>query len=242
MKNHQLFWFCPSCTTLMKDTRFRNTTRAAYEAGQERALDSHSDILKQLKSEILTELKSEIRTNFTALFNSNSYTPKTSHQIGVEPRLTKKRRLFSPAKNVLPKAQPELMQGTGSTLSPSTEIKIVPKAPQKFWLYLSRIAPEVSVDQVAALAKKRMGTDDIQAFRLVAKNRDVTTLSFISFKIGMSADLKPKALSSTTWPKGIVFREFSGDSSNSFFWRPRLPSASNDPLNIPVEAEMVVIE
>lgn len=224
----------------MKDMRFRNTARSAFEAGQEEALNTHSDIMQNLKSEILTELKAEIRTNFATLINSSSFTPKSTRHIGANPRLTKGRRLFSIADDANPKQQLPLLHGTGSTLSPSTEIGVVPAAPTRFWLYLSRIARDVSAEQVCSLAKKRLGSDDIQVTRLVAKGRDVNTLSFVSFKIGMSENLKAKALATSTWPKGVVYREFSDNKSSENFWRPTIPP--RDPLSTSSDLEIVPME
>lgn len=237
----QVFWFCPSCTTLMKDMRFRDTAQAAYEIGQGHALDSHSGIMQNLKSEIMGELKSEIRNNFAKLINSSSFTPKSSKRVGIDPRFTRSRRLFNTARDENPKQNAPLLLGTGSTPSPSMEIATVPPVQPKFWLYLSRIAREVSVDQVCALAKKRLGTEDIQVARLVAKGRDISTLSFVSFKIGMNMDLKTKALSTSTWPKGVLYREFSDNRSSENFWRPRPVAESDDPLSIPTE-EVVLME
>lgn len=239
---NQVFWFCPSCTSLMKDMRFRNTVQAAQEAGHEQASNYHGDILAQLKSEILTELKSEIQTNFTKLMNSNLLTPKATNRVILEPRFTKKRRLFSMTNDSVPVTKPNLLLGTGSTLSPSSEIKTVPKPQPKFWLYLSRIAPDVSADQIGELTKKRLETNDVQVARLVPKGRDISSLSFVSFKIGINAELKSRALLSSTWPKGILYREFCDDNSRENFWRPKPPPATNDPLGIPAETEMVVIE
>lgn len=119
---------------------------------------------------------------------------------------------------------------------------MVPSKQPKFYLYLSRIAPEVSVEQVTALVKKRLDADDILVTRLVAKGRDVSTLSFVSFKVGMNPEHKIKALSTSTWPKGIVFREFSGDSSSGNFWRPKPSSPINDPLRFPCAVEAIMIE
>lgn len=242
MRNNQLFWFCPSCATLMKDMRLRNTARAAYEVGQGHALNSHSDIMTNLKTEIMDELKAEIRNNFAKLINSSSCTPKSSKRVGIDPRFTRSRRLFSTAANPVSKNQPPLLLGTGSTPSPSIEIGTVPPNQPKFWLYLSRIAKDVSADQVCALAKKRLGTDDVQVVRLVAKGRDINTLSFVSFKIGMSLELKFKALSTSTWPKGVVYRECTNNNNREEnFWRPGHVAASDDPLSLPTE-EVVLME
>lgn len=220
---NQVFWFCKSCTVLMKDIRFKNSARSAYESGQDNGVNIDSDTMQCLKSEILADLKAEIRSNFAALMNSNTFTPKSTRPPGVNSRITTGRRLFPKVDD----PKPVLMQGTGSTLSPSTDIGTVPASEPKFWLYLSRIARDVSADQVSALAKKRLGTDDVQAVRLVARGRDLSTLTFVSFKLGMNADLKTKALSTSTWPKGVAFREFSDNRSGGNFWKPG-PSL-NDP-------------
>lgn len=244
MKNHQVFWLCRSCTSLMKDNRFRNSVRSAHEIGQELALNSHSDIMQSLKSEILTELKNEIKTNFATLINSSSLTPKSTRRGGFNPLITNRRRLFNVAndKNSVPNRNPPLLSGAGSTPSPSMEIATVPAAQPRFWLYLSRIARDVSVEQMDAYAKKRLGTDDIQVTRLVAKGRDISSMSFISFKIGMNTDMKSKALSTSTWPKGVVFREFSDNRSAENFWRPTIPPAGNDHLKTPTETDEVSME
>lgn len=123
MRNHQVFWFCPSCTTLMKEVRFRNTARAAYEAGQSQAINSHSDTMQNLKSEIM---EAEIRTTFAKLINSSSCTPISSKRVGIDARFTRSRKLFSTVRDTKSNQQPPLLHGTGSTHSPSNEIATVP--------------------------------------------------------------------------------------------------------------------
>nr|XP_029728522.1 uncharacterized protein LOC115266430 [Aedes albopictus] len=241
MKNPQVFWYCPSCTSLMEDMRVRNIICAAYETGQSQALNSHSGIMQDLKSEIMVELKEEIRTSFARWINSSSFTPKSFKRVGINPRLTRSRRLFSAADDGVPKRPQPLLLGTGSTPSPSMDIITVPPAQPKFWLYLSRIARDVTADQICALAKKRLGSDDVQVTRLVAKGKDVNTLSFISFKIGMNMELKTKALSTSTWPRGVLYREFSDNRSGGNFWRPELVNIPDDPLIIPTD-EVVKME
>lgn len=237
-RNNQMFWLCKSCSALMRDVRFRSVTRTAHELGQEAILNLHSDVLINMKSEILTELKTVIQSNFTTLMNSNTFTPKTSRRVDTEPQ-TRGRRLFNKNNEKVTTAQkPPLLEGTGSTLSPSNNITIVPVPAPKFWLYLSRIAPDVSTEQISVLAKRRLCTEDVQVIRLVASGRDTKDMSFVSFKIGICNELKQKALSTSTWPKGIIFREFRNNKSNVAAWRPA-PVPEFDPLNISSENEMV---
>ncbi|XP_065086832.1 uncharacterized protein LOC135715327 [Ochlerotatus camptorhynchus] len=219
-KIKQLYWMCKSCSKLMDDVRFRSSVRGAYEAGQEHVLTAHSEIVENMKSSILSELKNEIRSNFTALINSSTLTPTT------RPSATKSirsRRLFQ---NTNQHAK-DLMCGTGGSLSPSLGKLTASASDEKFWLYISRLARDVTVDQVRQLAIKRMGTDDVDVVRLVAKGKNVNTLTFISFKIGLNPDLKAKALSTSTWPKGILFREFKDRKSSGNFWKPHQTPTDN---------------
>lgn len=224
-KNTQLFWMCRSCTKLMDDIRFRNSIRGAYEAGQENVLGAHNEVVQKMKSDIMNELKSELRLNFAALINSSSLTPKSSTRPTNATGSLRRRQLFGKPE-VFERRQQDLMCGTGSSLSPSQGTFAVPPPKQKFWLYLSRISRDVTVEQMRELAMQRLETNDVEAFRLVANGKDVSSLSFISFKVGMSPDLKAKALSTSTWPKGILFREFKDNRSVANFWNPsRTPDA-----------------
>lgn len=228
-KNKQIFWLCKSCSSLMSDIRLRRTVRSAYESGQENVLDKHNEIVEKLKSEILIDLRQEIRTNFATLINSNSRTPKSSKcaAAGIK---SARRRIFEKTDAASRLPQQPLMCGTAESLSPSLG-NIAASSSQTFWLYLSRISRDVKVEQVRKLATERLGTDNVEVVRLVANGRDISSLSFISFKIGLNADFKEKALSSATWPKGILFREFKDNRSIANFWNPNQTPNQTTPGN-----------
>ncbi|XP_055527375.1 uncharacterized protein LOC129719990 [Wyeomyia smithii] len=226
-RNKQLFWMCQSCTSLMGDIRFRAAVGTAFEFGLNNAFSAHGEIAKSLKTEIMVELKNEIRSNFTALINSSSHTPKSSTWPIYPMRSVRSRRLFQKSE-IEERRQSDLMCGTGNSLSPSDGTFTVPPPSQKFWIYLSRISRDVTAEQVCELAKQRLGTNDVEAVRLVAKGKDIKSLSFISFKVGISADLKSKALSTSTWPRGMLFREFRDNNAAENFWNP-VRSLNADP-------------
>lgn len=241
MDNEQIFWMCKPCSDLMNDIRMRESVRAAYESGQESVLTAHNEIVANLKQEILIELKNEIKLNFSKLINSSSMTPRSSKCPASAIISTRRRRLFSKP-NKLP-SQP-VMPGTSESVSPSIG-NIVATAPiPKFWLYLSRISRDVTSEQVRALVSHRLGTDDVEVVRLVAKNRDVSTLSFVSFKVGLNSSVKDKAMSNSTWPRGILFREFQDNRSTQNFWKPRLTPNRTDvvPANTPTNVSSPVEE
>lgn len=216
-RNPQIFWMCNSCSIVMNDIRQRKNIKDAYDAGIEKQLSTHTELLEQLKKEIMVELKDEIRSNFTKIVNSSSITPVTTRPTRTLIRTIESRRLFQRKdENV-----PTLIHATGDSLSPSYGRLTVPiRSDTKFWLYLSRIASDVTPEQISDLVKNRLATQDVEVVRLVARNRDVQSMSFISYKVGVSTDLKTKALSPPTWPKGLLFREFVDNRKNQFFWKP----------------------
>ena len=235
IRSSQSFWLCPSCSKLMKDIKFRKSVRSAHDAGQAGAFG----VIEQLKAEILSELKNEIRSNFTAIVNSSALTPRSSRQSPLAAAAHGRKLLLEPIPSQRP--QPALMEGTSKSVSPSLGVTTVPLPKGKCWIYLSRISRDVSADQIVALANNRLGTSNAEAIRLVAKGRDISTLSFISFKVSVDADLKDKALSPSTWPSGILYREFNDDRGN--FWRPGPTQATppkvpeRDPLSCPLSPE-----
>lgn len=77
-----------------------------------------------------------------------------------------------------------------------------------FWLYVSRIQPDVKEDAVKSMVEANLNTDNVSVIILVPKGSDVSNFRFISFKVGLSPELKSKALNSETWPDGLFFREF----------------------------------
>ncbi|KAL1373552.1 hypothetical protein pipiens_018601, partial [Culex pipiens pipiens] len=220
--NRQVFWMCRSCTTMLLDMRHRKSVHSAFMSGQESLVDTHSQSVAEMKSE-LTELKAEIRSNFASLKNSNSLTPRSSRRPGDNPDLRKK--LFHDKLEPKKQSQP-LLQGTGNPVSPSFSSMLVDAPTPKFWLYMTRISRTVTVDQVTKLAVERLGVQDVKVTRLVAKGKDVNTMSFISFKIGMDTSLKEKALATSTWPQGLIFREFE-DRSTEIFWAPIATASAN---------------
>ncbi|XP_058064525.1 uncharacterized protein LOC131214157 [Anopheles bellator] len=76
------------------------------------------------------------------------------------------------------------------------------------WLYISRLAPSVTDEQVASMVTNCLGSGEYIVKRLLRKDADTATLSFLSFKVGLPETMRHKALQPTTWPSGVQIREF----------------------------------
>lgn len=88
--------------------------------------------------------------------------------------------------------------------------------PPRFWLYLSGFQPQISPDDVQKIVTRCLDlSSPCDVIRLVPKGKDVSTMSFVSFKIGLDPALQERALLASTWLSGLVFREFVDQSKNS---------------------------
>lgn len=88
-------------------------------------------------------------------------------------------------------------------------------SPPKFWLYLSGLHPQVTVADVQKIASRCLNvTTPADVVRLVPKDVDIAKLTFVSFKVGLDPSSKELALDASTWPDGILFREFVDYSKN----------------------------
>ena len=57
-------------------------------------------------------------------------------------------------------------------------------------------------------------TEPVEIVCLVPKGMDVSTMTFVSFKIDLDPALKDKSLDAASWPVRIRFREFTDQSKN----------------------------
>lgn len=90
-----------------------------------------------------------------------------------------------------------------------------PISPPKFWLYLSGLHPLITAEDIQKITSRCLDlTTPADVVRLVPKEVDMTKLTFISFKVGLDPSLKELALDASTWPDGILFREFTDYSKN----------------------------
>ncbi|XP_065075674.1 uncharacterized protein LOC135699359 [Ochlerotatus camptorhynchus] len=87
--------------------------------------------------------------------------------------------------------------------------------PEKFWLYLSRLNPLITDNDVQSIVSRCLSlTEPVDVVRLVPRGKVVSSMTFVSFKIGLDPCLKDAALDPDSWPAGLQFREFIDSAKN----------------------------
>lgn len=204
----------------MKYSRFKNAMTSTHAATLE-LKDAYKKVVEDLKTEIkdslIAELKQEIQGGFNRL-SPAVLSPVPQHfqfRNRATPKRTRDEDVFEPSER-----PPKIFCGTGQSASDGFEGSTT-RSDENFWVYITKISPDVSESDVLDLAKERLRTEDVVVKSLVPRGKPLSTLSFVSFKVGVRKDLKSKAMDPATWPQGIQFREFVDHGSNvQHFWKP----------------------
>lgn len=144
-----------------------------------------------------------------------------------ETRSTKRKRITPQVRlNRLPNIRkPETTFGTSeasSNLKSYTSLKHV---------YVSHLHPSTKESDIMDYIKDNITVPDITSIkckRLVAANKDIDDLEFVSFKISASESDYTTIVNPSSWPKNIVVREFEQrtKSGSSYAF---LPTTQNRP-------------
>lgn len=214
-----LFWMCDGCAELFENSHFRAISDRADEISPFSSLTS-----------AITDLRTEIKQLHSKPINNSAPTASFSWPTLDQRRGTKRPRVNESASESCHVGSKKPQENVVSVPICKTEDD------QRFWLYLSKICPDVTVEAVCAMTKANLNIDnDPSVVKLVPKGRTIDSLSFVSFKIGLDPSLKQKALDPETWPEGLLFREFE-DYGSSKFRQPMRTNLQATPLLFPQTA------
>lgn len=217
-----LLWFCDNC--IVKLESFKNNPVQTTVDVVTALSESINESLAELKNDVL-ETK-----ELTKSLVDNNKKIDSSGLSRIRPWPSTKRLRETAPRNT-PTSRPDvnLIGGTRSVEKGSLTVDTVAKQPEKFWIYLSRIAPHVNEDDISELVKNCLQIDNqVDVRKLVRKDADLKQFAFISFKVGIDKELKHTALDPSIWPKGIFFREFENLRSERDFWGPsKVPRLDN---------------
>ena len=210
-----LSWFCNDCVSALDQLKARNSSLTTVNLVST-VSDCVNDCLKEFKLELdktncaLQALSDQFNTSSAAKPASNRLTGKRPRDTGYK---------------TTPSGRPTsaLLGGTRKVSDAVKVVDTVPKPVDKFWLYLSRIAPHVTEEDVAAMVQECVTGSEPVVKKLVKKDADLSSFAFVSFKVGVDRELKDNALDPSIWPNGIFFREFDDRRKKEDFWKPKAP-------------------
>lgn len=226
----QLFWMCEGCTEMMLNANFRQTIVSTNTVIQ---------LVREEHNQVLEELRNGIKQNsdkINSLLQVNTMTDGSSQSNNTSfaaPQITRKRRRLQEAEDTTSNHDAVSVNKTEGTKEVDAAVVVPLAAPRekKFYLYLSGFAPEATVNEISDLVMKNLNctNETVDVAKLVPKGKNLCELTFVSFKVGIGLHLKDLALQSSSWQKGIVFREFDSNQSakRTGFRPPTIPASDS---------------
>lgn len=90
----------------------------------------------------------------------------------------------------------------------NNEVPIPSVIEERSWIFVSRLNPTTSADNLSSWLKSKLNSDDVLCFPLIPRGVPLTELKMISFKIGVPRSMLDKAKNRKNWPSGILIRDF----------------------------------
>lgn len=202
-----VFWMCDNCSELFSNCHFRGI------------MDHHNEKFSALP-EAMESMKSDISNlnlaiaTLTEKVNSqpiaaSPLVPKWPNidRLNSANKTPKRRR----GNSGLPITSSNNLTTCG-TRSTNGFVKTVSLQEDLTWVYLSAFHPATKEEDIAALTRECLQLDTHskpKVVKLVPRDKDPQSLSFVSFKVGIAKEHRDAALSCETWPEDVHFREFN---------------------------------
>lgn len=210
-----LFWMCDGCAGIFTNAHFRSMMtkfdeRSSAVSAAFLSMQSEIDKLQSAMSTLTAKTEEKIST--PALFATQQLWPRKDRLN--TPLSSSKRRRFDDGGS--------LSVSTGTVGTKAAGVIKTVQFDQRddnnlLWIYLSAFHPTTSESQIASLVSECLDLASVtpKVVKLVPKGRDVNSLQFVSFKVGIAENFREKALSSDSWPENIRFREFEDHQSKN---------------------------
>lgn len=194
------WWLCNDCIDRIRKQRQSHRSIPAKELDVKTDASNANEI-DRIDGEIAV-LKAQISTIHSSLLNATVSR--------IEPTVAEDRPVAE-SSLLLP---PDCQQGR-TTADCRSSIIEERSTNDRFWLFFTRVKNRVTEQQISKLVTDSLGTEDVVVRKLVPAWKDPLLLPYVSFKVGINVRLKQIALSSSTWPTGLCYREF-----RDYVWEP----------------------
>lgn len=154
----------------------------------------------------------ESLTILTDAFKSTSNWPV----IGSHSKTTKRRREDDDVENVIDPVRPVSFwpqkQQSSTVVGSAVDVDGLLVVEPRKDLVVSMLSPSTETDQLEDFIKKKLSipndSNEIRIRKLVAADKDISTLDYVSFKISVSGLHFGMLMSPNMWPMGVRVREF----------------------------------
>lgn len=192
-----IIWICDAC--LVDFNKYRNHLEPEQKSKADNAVAVHDEI---------TDLKNKVADIMKTLA---SITPKETGPV----------HHSTPISLAKVHDGSNMEYGSSRTNEESSVSHLQSSDNQTFALYITNIDSQVTEQEIGCMVHHCLGIphpECVGVTKLVPKGKVCSTLDFVSFKVVVSERWKSLAMTASTWPNGVRFREF--EKRHNTTWKP----------------------
>lgn len=224
IKNPHVFWICTTCSTMLREIRYSEDMQMKFKSlasstPAARRTEQQNDNTEPVSICKSTDTIAEIKTEIAAI--QKTLADLTASHQSVLSTTTNERPLAH--------SSPTSPHNSSHAGRSGHRIGAIPRQigndyysanyNEKFWLFFSRVKNDVSAEEIRSMVAECLGnSNSIVVQKLVSNWMDPALLPYISFKVGVDANLREQAMRPSTWPNGVWFREFK---EKCYTWQPQ---------------------
>lgn len=197
-----VLWNCEHCSI---STFNKFVCHKLSEISNKQPVNDQDAILNRL--DILTSEMEKLKKNVDSLSTSDLDIP-----IGGKRSRTGQPRPMTPRVQGTRFEWPKMLTSDDNQAISGTNVDSTLKAVEvPIFVHVSRFNTSTTEDELKSWISGKLALADdqsIKCWRLIPKGRELSTLEFVSFKIGVSKELKEKIMDPSVWPTGITVRPF----------------------------------
>lgn len=179
-----------------------------------RANNENTSSIKTTVMETQDLIKAGEKPTYANVFKGSDRMPNRNET----PKSSKPARPTGDIKNKTPSIIGMANKTIGKPLSPvKSRQRIVRKIPEKS-IWVGRLHRDTTEEDISTYIKNEWNitnVDQLEIRKLVKKDRDISEYSFVSFRVGCSAELFNTLLDGNKWPSSCHIREFKVEPMES---------------------------
>lgn len=211
MELKNAIWLCDDCLLTFRKQQPSSSNKSNVQEGDD--ID-HGKQMEQTVSQLQCELTTlkQCFVDLQLTINSGSQTTDNSINTAMMPTSTPQ-ATFDHGRTS------SLNSNESSNLLMGSNAETTSRGCRKFWIFFTKVAKHVSVDAMREMVTNSLDIHDPpDVVKLVPRWGNYENLKYISFKVGVDWKHKEKAVLESTWPAGLLFRQFV--HRESYYWEP----------------------
>lgn len=210
--NDNLLWMCDNCLYSFRKQFLAPSCTANKPSPEKRNESENASENESVMESTLRSLQLEVVQIKQCISDMKSSMNFSSVNRSIEPQTSTPQRSSGERMSLNQNNSSQLLVGSSSQSMLANDAR-------KFWIFFTRVAKHVSVEAIKEMVSNSLRLNDPpDVVKIIPHWSNFDNLRYVSFKVGVDWRYKDMAVRDSTWPAGLLFREFI--RRESCYWEP----------------------